>query len=228
MTVPFSLILIPARGGSKGIPRKNLLNVGGKPLLTWSIESALQCSSPNLVVVSSDDDEIGGVAVSLGANFINRPVHLASDVSSTEETMLHSLETLLTHNAFSHIVLLQATCPIRRSFMIDMAFKQLLNDGSDSLVGVVRESPFLWGGPISDGRPKYDVANRPMRQSFAEEDFNYRETGNIYITSVQAFLNTNVRVSGKTSLFILDENEAIDIDTLEDAARASSILRITE
>ena len=225
MNEPFSLILIPARGGSKGIPRKNLLNVGGKPLLAWSIETALQCSSPNFVVVSSNDDEIGGVAISLGAKFIKRPEHLASDVSSTEEAMLHSLENLLTHNAFSHIVLLQATCPIRRPFMIDMAFKQLLNDESDSLVGVVRESPFLWSGPTADGKPKYDVANRPMRQSFAEADFNYRETGNIYITSVQAFMNTNVRVSGKTSLFILDENEALDIDTLDDADRASSILR---
>lgn len=221
----FALLLIPARGGSKGIPRKNLIDIGGKPLLAWSIDSAFQCSLPHLVAVSTDDEEIGSIADSLGAQFIKRPEHLATDASITEETMSHCLGTLIVQHSFSHIVLLQPTCPIRRHHLLDQAFDQLLSDNSDSLVGVIRESPFMWSGPLSQGTPKYDVANRPMRQSFLEENFYYRETGNLYITSVDAFMKSGIRVSGKTSLFLLNEDEAIDIDTLDDVARASVILK---
>jgi CMP-N,N'-diacetyllegionaminic acid synthase len=222
-----SLIVIPARGGSKGIPRKNLIEVGGKPLLAWSIQSAKNCTSPNVTAVSTDDPEIGGLASVLGAHFVERPDQLATDTSSTEETMLHTLETLSSTHSFTHVVLLQPTCPIRRRFLVDEAFRQLLDDQSDSLVGVVRESPFLWKGPISDGSPSYNIANRPMRQSFTEQDFTYRETGNIYITSVKALLTNRIRTSGKTSLFILNDDEGIDIDTMADVKRAQSILEAT-
>ncbi len=221
----FALVLIPARGGSKGIPRKNLIDIGGKPLLTWSIESAMQLSLPHRVVVSTDDEEIGEISRLLGANFLKRPEPLATDFSPTEETISHCLDTLSVDYSFSHIVLLQPTCPIRRPRMLNLAFDQLLSDGSDSLVGVIPESPFLWSGSISQGTPKYDLAKRPMRQSFLEESINYRETGNIYITSVNAFKKSNIRVSGKTSLFILNNDESIDIDTIDDAKRASFILK---
>ena len=221
----FALVVIPARGGSKGIPRKNLIDIGGKPLLAWSIEAAIQLSLPHRVVVSTDDEEIGKISRLLGANFLKRPEPLATDFSPTEETISHCLDTLSADYSFSHIVLLQPTCPIRRPRMLNLAFDQLLSDGSDSLVGVIPESPFLWSGPISQGTPTYNLAKRPMRQSFLEESINYRETGNIYITSVNAFKKSNIRVSGKTSLFILNNDESIDIDTIDDAKRASFILK---
>ena len=221
----FALVVIPARGGSKGIPRKNLIDIGGKPLLAWSIEAAIQLSLPHRVVVSTDDEEIGKISRLLGANFLKRPEPLATDFSPTEETISHCLDTLSVDYSFSHIVLLQPTCPIRRPRMLNLAFDQLLSDGSDSLVGVIPESPFLWSGPISRGTPKYNLAKRPMRQSFLEESINYRETGNIYITSINAFKKSNIRVSGKTSLFILNNDESIDIDTIDDAKRASFILK---
>jgi len=220
-----ALVLIPARGGSKGIPRKNLIDIDGKPLLAWSIESALQLSLPQQVVVSTDDEEIGKIARSLGANFLKRPELLSTDFSPTEETISHCLDALSVDYSFSHVVLLQPTCPIRRPGMLNLAFDQMLSDGSDSLVGVIPESPFLWSGQIFQGTPKYDLAERPMRQSFLNESINYRETGNIYITSVNAFKKSTLRVSGKTSLFILNNDESIDIDTIDDAKHASFILK---
>ena len=225
MTEFNALVLIPARGGSKGIPRKNLIKTGGKPLLAWSIDAALQFTIPHHLVVSTDDDEIGQLARSLGSDFLKRPETLATDFSPTEETMSHCLETLSVNHSFSHIVLLQPTCPIRRPRLLNLAFDQLLSDGSDSLVGVIPESPFLWSGPLSQGTPKYDLAQRPMRQSFLDESINYRETGNIYITSVNAFKKSNIRVSGKTSLFVLHNDESVDIDTIEDVERASFIMQ---
>ena len=219
------LTIIPARGGSKGVPRKNLRAVGGLPLIDWSIRSGQESSHSKTVVVSTDDDEIAQIATLSGALVVLRPAHLATDTSQTELTMAHALDVITDGDSYSHIVLLQPTAPIRRVGLVDQAIEKMMNDGSDSLVGVVESSPFIWKGFRSNARPEYDVAQRPMRQSFAASDLSYRETGNIYITTVSAFRNSDCRVSGKTSLFVLNTNEGLDIDTEFDVELADTLLR---
>jgi len=220
------LIVVPARGGSKGVPRKNLREVGGRPLIEWSIISGQESNCLKSVVVSTDDDEITHVAKQSGALVVVRPTELATDNSQTELTMAHTLNSIPDADTFSHIVLLQPTAPIRRVGLVDQAIEKMLSDGSDSLVGVIESSPFIWKGSTSDAVPQYDVARRPMRQSFSKDELSYRETGNIYITTVDAFRNSGCRVSGRTSLFVLHMNEGLDIDTEFDIAQADTILRI--
>ena len=220
------LIVVPARGGSKGVPRKNLREVGGRPLIEWSIISGQESNYLKSVVVSTDDDEIAHVAKQSGALVVVRPAELATDNSQTELTMAHTLDAIPDADTFSHIVLLQPTAPIRRVGLVDQAIEKMLSDGSDSLVGVIESSPFIWKGSTSDAVPQYDVARRPMRQSFSKDELSYRETGNIYITTVDAFRNSGCRVSGRTSLFVLHMNEGLDIDTEFDIAQADTILRI--
>ena len=220
------LTIIPARGGSKGVPRKNLRAVGGLPLIEWSIRSGQESSHSKTVVVSTDDDEIAQIATLSGALVVLRPAHLATDTSQTELTMAHALDVITDGDSYSHIVLLQPTAPIRRVGLVDQAIEKMMNDGSDSLVGVVESSPFIWKGFRSNARPEYDVAQRPMRQSFAASDLSYRETGNIYITTVDAFRKSGCRVSSKTSLFVLNTAEGLDIDTEFDIELADTLLRI--
>jgi CMP-N,N'-diacetyllegionaminic acid synthase len=220
------LTIIPARGGSKGVPRKNLREVGGRPLIEWSIISGQESNHSKTVVVSTDDEEIAQIATSSGALVVKRPAELATDNSQTELTMAHTLNSIPDADTFSHIVLLQPTAPIRRVDLVDQAIEKMLSDGSDSLVGVIESSPFIWKGSTSNAVPQYDVDQRPMRQSFSKDEFSYRETGNIYITTVDAFRNSGCRVSGKTSLFVLHMNEGLDIDTEFDIAQADTILRI--
>jgi N-acylneuraminate cytidylyltransferase len=217
---------VPARGGSKGVPRKNLREVGGRPLIEWSIISGQESNYLKSVVVSTDDDEIAAVARRFEALVVKRPAELATDNSQTELTMAHTLDAIPDADTFSHIVLLQPTAPIRRVGLVDQAIEKMLSDGSDSLVGVIESSPFIWKGSTGDAIPQYDVAQRPMRQSFSKDELSYRETGNIYITTVDAFRNSGCRVSGKTSLFVLYMNEGLDIDTEFDIAQADTILRI--
>ena len=222
------LIVVPARGGSKGVPRKNLRAVGGLPLIDWSIRSGQESHHSKAVVVSTDDDEIAQIATSSGALVVLRPAHLATDTSQTELTIAHVLDEITDADSYSHLVLLQPTAPIRRVGLVDQAIEKMLSDGSDSLVGVVESSPFIWKGSTTNATPQYDVAQRPMRQSFAASDMSYRETGNIYITTVSAFRNSDCRVSGKTSLFVLNTNEGLDIDTEFDVELADTLLRISK
>ena len=222
------LIVVPARGGSKGVPRKNLRMVGNHPLIGWSIRSGQESNHPRTVVVSTDDDDIAAIATSNGALSLKRPAELATDTSQTELTIAHVLDVIPDAHSYSHIVLLQPTAPIRRVGLVDQAIEKMMHDGSDSLVGVVESSPFIWKGSTTNATPQYDVAQRPMRQSFAASDLSYRETGNIYITTVSAFRNSDCRVSGKTSLFVLNTNEGLDIDTEFDVELADTLLRISK
>jgi CMP-N,N'-diacetyllegionaminic acid synthase len=127
--------LIPARGGSKGIPRKNLADVAGKPLLAWTLEAAQAARSVTRVVVSTDDAEIAEVAESLGAEVLDRPAALAADETPMLDVVRHALGEL---GAVDVLVLLQPTSPLRRAAHIDEAVELLEGSDADSVVSVVQ------------------------------------------------------------------------------------------
>jgi CMP-N-acetylneuraminic acid synthetase len=125
--------LIPARGGSKGIPRKNLAPVAGRPLLAWTLDAARESRTVTRTVVSTDDQEIADVARSLGGEVLARPRELAADDTAMRPVIAHALDALAT----DVLVLLQPTSPLRRAEHVDEAVRLLLASGADSVVSVV-------------------------------------------------------------------------------------------
>jgi CMP-N,N'-diacetyllegionaminic acid synthase len=133
------LAIIPARGGSKGVPGKNLRSIAGKPLIAWSIEQALAAKSVSEVVVTTDSEDIAEVARQFGASVpFLRPAELATDSAPTEPTMLHALlEMEKGRGRFDQVLLLQPTSPLRLPGTLDNAFAAFLTAKADSLLGVV-------------------------------------------------------------------------------------------
>lgn len=220
-----TLCLIPARGGSKGVPRKNLREVGGKPLIAWTIEQALAAQAPLDVVVSTEDAEIAEVAVSFGARVIERPIHLAQDTTATEPVVLHAIEDCTTTGRRpDEVMLLQATSPTRRPGTIDRALTQFRDSGADSMVGVVPQAPFLWwsGHPP---RADYDIDRRLRRQDMTADQLRYRETGSLYVTRTELYEAQHNRLGGRIELFVMSESEGIDIDTALDFELAGRYLQ---
>jgi CMP-N,N'-diacetyllegionaminic acid synthase len=130
-----TICIIPARGGSKGIPGKNIMNFCGKPLLAWSILQAMQAKTVNAVYVSSDDAAILRVAEDFGAISIRRPDELSSDTATSEAALLHALDYIEKEKAtkIDVVVFLQATSPLRESEDIDGAVQKLIYENADSL-----------------------------------------------------------------------------------------------
>jgi len=218
------LCVVPARGGSKGVPRKNLREVAGKPLLAWTVEQALAARHPFDVVVSTEDDEIAEVARAAGARALARPAHLAQDTTPTEPVVRHVLAAVRADGAAPEaVMLLQATSPVRLPGTLDRAVEQLTRAGADSLVGVVPQAPFIWeaGDPP---KAAYDVDARPRRQELTPQTLRYRETGSLYLTRPWVYDDHHNRIGGRVELFVMDEVEGTDIDTELDLLVAERLL----
>lgn len=226
-----ALAVIPARGGSKGIFRKNLLPVGGRPLIAWTIAQALAAVSDGhdlIVAVSTEDAEIAAVAREHGARVIERPAELALDTTPTEPVIVHAMDTVEAEGVrLDAVMLLQATSPVRAPGTIGRALEQFRDSGCDSLVGVVPESPFFWRLPEHPGesaRAAYDVDARPRRQDLLPQEMHYFENGSLYVTAPGIYRARGNRIGGTVGLFVLDESEGVDIDTAADVAAAETML----
>jgi N-acylneuraminate cytidylyltransferase len=219
------LTIIPARGGSKGISKKNIRPLAGKPLLAYTIEHARGTPAVDRVIVSTDDVEIGAVAQEYGAEVIRRPAAISGDEASSESALLHALDQLQESEGVEPdlVVFLQATSPLRRPDDIERAIKQLRREEADSLLSVVRVYTWLWR--MVDGRPvsfNYDYRNRPRRQ---ERPAEYNENGSIYIFKPWVLRKFNNRLGGKIALYEMDARSNVDIETIEDLTLAEWILR---
>ena len=212
------IAIIPARGGSKGIPRKNLVNFSGKPLMQWSIDAALKSKYITDVVVSSDDDEILNVAqLNKEVLIIKRPKELAQDTSKTAPVLTHVLESLK-EVKFDYLILLQPTSPLRTAKDIDLAFEKLLNSEATSLISVceLEHHPFksfkldekgYLQGIINNDYPFYP------RQSLPKA---YRANGAIYIIKVNNFIKDETLFTNKATHFEMSTDASLDIDTSKD------------
>lgn len=218
------LCVVPARGGSKGVPRKNLREVAGRPLLAWTVEQALSARHRLDVAVSTEDDEIAEVARAAGARVVERPARLAQDTTPTEPVVRHVLDaTRAAGSAPDAVMLLQATSPVRLPGTLDRAVDQLAATGVDSLVGVVPLAPFVWTAGDAP-TAAYDVEARPRRQDLTPDDLRYRETGSLYLTRPWVYDERDNRIGGRVGLFVMDEREGTDIDTELDLLVAERIL----
>lgn len=215
--------VIPVRGGSKGIPRKNLMPIAGEPLVVWTIKQAL--AVPNLrVIVSTEDSEIAAVSRAAGAEVIDRPMELAQDTTASEPVIEHVIETLTRRGERPDVVVfLQATSPVRLPGTLARALAEFEASGADSMVGVVPETPFLWN-LTHPATADYDFTNRPRRQEIAPKEMKYRENGSIYVTRTEIYETLHNRLGGHIELFELAEIEATDIDTPAEFAVAEATL----
>ena len=207
------IAIIPARGGSKGIHRKNVRILAGKPLIAHTIEQARRAQNITQVVVSTDDAEIGAVAREFGAEVIHRPLEISDDTATSESALVHALDQLAELHRYEPelVVFLQCTSPIRRDGDIDNAIAALLKAEADSLLSVVRTNAFLWRFVNNQAQSlNYDYRARPRRQ---DREPQFIENGSIYVFKPWVLRRFANRLGGKIALYEMDERSAIDIDT---------------
>lgn len=212
-----TICIIPARGGSKGIPKKNTLEFCGKPLVVWSIEQAKASQYIKNVYVSSDDKEILKISEESGAITIERPKKLATDSSTSEEALLHAIDHIqkLSKDKIDAVVFLQATSPLRTSEDIDNAMKLFISEKADSLFSAAEIEDFLMWEFLQDEYRSvtYDYTNRGRRQ---DRKPYYLEHGSIYIFKPEIIEKHNNRLGGKIVLYIMDYWKSHQIDKTED------------
>jgi len=216
--------VIPARGGSKGIPGKNIRLLAGKPLLAWTVEAAVAANSIDSVYVSTDDPAIAKVAEACGAEVIFRPADISGDESPSEAALLHALGYLDKKGiVVDKMVFLQATSPLRTSADIDSAMALFQDQNADSLLSVAPSHCFLWEETENNAQPvNYDYCHRPRRQDMTPQ---YKENGAIYIFKPSILREYNSRLGGRIILYKMPEESSLDIDSYSDFERAGAYLR---
>ncbi|MEQ8786847.1 MAG: acylneuraminate cytidylyltransferase [Pirellulaceae bacterium] len=220
------LAVIPARGGSKGIPRKNLMTLSGLPLIGHTIRAAQAAQHVTRVLVSTDDAEISVVSRRLGAEVLVRPTEISGDGASSEAALLHALETLRERENYvpELLVFLQCTSPLTSEVDIDGAVELLLEEGADSALSVVPFHYFVWRQDdegAADG-VNHDKRVRPLRQDRPEE---FLETGAVYAMRTAGLLEHKHRFFGKTALYVMPPERRWEIDDPVDLRVAEVLLR---
>lgn len=220
------LAVIAARGGSKGIPRKNLIDLCGKPLLAWSIEQARTASTITEVAVSSDSDEILAVAQAFGAVAVPRPAEISGDTASSESAWLHALDAREQQSGtFDLVVAMQATSPIREPADIDQAISLLSTERLDSLLTVCEVEDFFNWRVGADGLAQpvnYDWRNRRRRQDIEKR---YLENGSFYVFPPRLLRQSLNRLGGRIGMFVMERHKMFQIDRLEDVRLCEAIMR---
>lgn len=223
------LAVIPARGGSKGIPRKNIRPLLGRPLLHYSIESALAAQSVTDVAVTSEDDEILSIAAAFPrVELVRRPQHLSEDHAQTPPVVLHALEEMERRRGASYeiVVLLQPTTPLRTADDIDKAIKRFEETDADTVVSVVRTpgiNPEWMKRVIGDRLVDLDAVLPEMGRR-QDADPIYIRNGAIYAARLPHFKETGSFKSGICRPFLMSEETWVNIDTLRDWTLAEALL----
>ena len=209
--------LVPLRGGSKSIPKKNIKLLAGKPMSAWSLAAASNAALINSVYVSTESEEISNIVdgLNLGVKLISRPAELSTDEASTESVILHFM-TLI---EFDLLITIQATSPLLQSSDLDQAICQFNLEQLDSMLSAVRSKRFFWSDNASP--INYKPTDRPRRQEFKG---TLMENGAFYITKRQILDKYKCRLGGRIGIYEMDEASAIEIDEPEDWDRVERVL----
>lgn len=222
-----TVAVIPARGGSKGVARKNLRRVGGMPLVARAISAALAAERIDRVIVSTDDADIAAVSREWGAEVVQRPAHLAGDTATSESAVLHVLDVLEAEGASPDVVaLLQATSPFIVSSTLDDAVSLVEQGEFDTVFSAVRTYGFLWRW--DDGvatAVNHDASHRPRRQ---DRSADHLESGAFYVLDAEWFRQVRHRFFGRMGMVEVPEHTAIEIDTLRELDQARAIARLVD
>ena len=221
------LAIIPARGGSKRLPRKNIVDLCGKPLIAWSIEAGLKSKYIDKVVVSSDDEEILNTASKLRIDTIKRPDILASDTATSFDVIKHVLS--ISKN-YDYVVLLQPTSPLRNNTHIDKAIKLLEQKNADAIISVCEmdHSP-LWSNTLQeDGALDTFLRDNVSDKRSQELEKYYRVNGAIYICKLDKLLKEeSFFLKENIYAYIMNRASSVDIDEQIDLDFARSLAKNT-
>lgn len=218
------LAVILARGGSKRLPRKNVLDLAGKPLVVWSIESGLQSNYIDKVIVSSDDDKILTIAQKYGSEIIRRPEELANDTATSFDAITHTLENT---EKYDYVVLLQPTSPLRTAEQVDEAIALLQEKEADAVISVCEmdHSP-LWSNTLpEDGSMKDFLRDEIKNQRSQDLEKYYRLNGAIYICDTNRLLEEKSFLLGENIFaYKMDRESSVDIDEALDFSLAELLI----
>jgi len=221
------LALIPARGGSKGIPGKNIVDLAGKPLIAWTIEAAKACPSIDAVVLSTDDPAIADVAARYGCEVpFLRPPELATDESSSLDVVFHALEQL---PEFEVVLLLQPTSPLRTSSDIEICLNMLKEAPSVVSVRPSEDHPYLTFG-INDGGTLTPFAKPTIGQSLRRQDLPgaWCLNGALYAADAGWLKSQRSFISSDTLAYQMPLERSLDIDTPAELRLADEALRLAQ
>jgi CMP-N,N'-diacetyllegionaminic acid synthase len=223
------LAIIPARGGSKRLPDKNILNLSGKPLIAWTIEAALGSNYIDRVVVSTDDQKIANISKKYGADVpFMRPDELATDVATSVDVVLHSLDEVEANDKkYDYVILLQPTSPLRTWKNIDKSINILQSKKSDAVISVceVDHNP-LWANSIPEDGDLSNFLDKSIVNKRSQDlEHCYRINGAIYICDIDRLkVNKNFFLTSNCIAYKMKRSESIDIDIDIDMNLASLYL----
>lgn len=216
------LAIIPARGGSKRLPNKNVLIMNGKPLISWSIKAGLSSKYIDKVVVSTDDEKIKYISEIHDVDVINRPADLATDTATTFDAIEHTIKSI--SEKFDYIILLQATSPLRKTYHIDEAIELIDSKNADSIISVseMEHSP-LWSNTLpKDNSMKGFLRDDVKNKRSQELEPYYQLNGAIYISKTEIllkektfFIEENIFAYKMNKKYSIDIDEEIDFKIAE-------------
>jgi CMP-N,N'-diacetyllegionaminic acid synthase len=221
------IAVIPARGGSKAVPLKNIKALNGKPLIEYTIETAIKANVFDKIIVSTDHDVISNICEKFKeVEIIHRPDYLSLDGSSTESAIIHACDTIEKKEGYSFdvIVTLEPTSPMRSIETIIKCSLLIDNPDIDSVVGVIESTEVF--GKIESGEYKLLNPNQPRRRQ--DRDALYKISSTIFATKVKTLRKFNDILGGVTAPLIVKEEEAIDINTEFDFLLAEAIMQLKE
>lgn len=221
------LVVIPARGGSKSIPKKNIYPILGKPLLSYTIELVKKTNLNNTdIVVSTDDSQIRAIALTYpGIYVINRPSELAGDKALTEDALIHAISEMEKDNKkkYDVVVTLQPTSPLRKAETLRKIIETYENNQNkyDALVSLTEDRTDFWR--FSNGKFSRLYPDAPRRRQ--ERTPLYKENSAYYVTSVQSLKETHSILGKHVNGFVIDEVEGIDINEINDITIAEVFIK---
>ena len=217
--------IIPARKGSRGLKNKNILNLNGHPLISYSINFAKKSKFIDKVFVTTDGLNIAKISKRYGANVIIRPKNLANEMIMPDFAVVHAIkyiENKLNYK-IDNVVFLQPTCPLRKNFEIDKAIKFFYKTKADSLFSGVDIQPHIWSKTRKKLKPiNFNPKKRLGRQNSSQF---VNETGSFYITKKDIFKKFNNRFGGKIVVFLSDIYTLFDIDSIKEFNFVSKLLK---
>ncbi|MEU3605902.1 acylneuraminate cytidylyltransferase [Streptomyces sp. NPDC035033] len=220
---PTVLAVIPARGGSKGVPAKNLAPVAGIPLVGRAVRACLGAAGVTDVVVSTDDAAIAAAARSFGAEAVRRPAAIAGDTATSESAVLHALDAFEADRGRTAdvVLLVQCTSPFLTSAEVADAVARITSGAADTAFTAAPSHGFLWKETAEGATGvNHDKAHRPRRQDREPE---YLETGAVYAMDAAGFRTHGHRFFGRTAVVVTDPARVLEIDDPHDLARAKAL-----
>lgn len=220
------LAVIPARGGSKGIPRKNIKELGGKPLIAWTIECAKKSAYIDRAIISTEDEEIAEVARKWGGDVpFMRPIELAQDDTPGVMPVIHAVDAL---PGYDYVVLLQVTSPFRTAEDIDGTIKKCLDADADTCVSVTEaESSPYWMYRLGTDDRLNPLLDADMGKNYQRQKLPmvYQLNGAVYVVKRDVLVQKKKFVDQNTIGYLMNKNHSLDIDNIQDFMLAEIVIK---